>query len=528
MKPFGKTGAIITALCAFYLLAVWLPAADWPTFGHDPQRSGWAYGESTLTPQNVAQLKLLWKTQVKNEPRSLTALTTPVVASGVVTPQGIKTLVYVAGSADHLDALDAANGALAWTLDFHTEVLPKQEGMWLCPNGLNATPVIDRNTNAIYAIAVDGRLYGLDLGTGKIKFGPAQFVPAFSKNWSLNLFDGVIYTAISQGCGGAQSGIYSMDIRQPDRPIVRDLFVSPDGGGIWGRGGPVIGKNGRIYVLTGDGGFDPSDGEFASSVLAASLDNLQLEDYYTPNNWKEVTRYDLDMGSASPVWFAYRNYDLLAGAGKEAVLYLMNADALGDRDHQTPLQTLHLANDEKAFQGKGVWGGLSAWRDDQDQTWIYVPVWGPLSKDAPAFPLSNGSNPHGCVMAFKVALDPSSKKPILQPVWVSGDFNLPEPVVIANGVVLALSTGENPMQTTSSGVIVNDTNLRLLTDAERRQNTKNAVLYAMDAKTGKTLYSSGDAMPSWVHFSGLAVADGRIYVVDHNSRVYCFGLEQKN
>ncbi|HEY6292550.1 MAG TPA: PQQ-binding-like beta-propeller repeat protein [Terriglobia bacterium] len=527
MKPAAKASAIAIALTVLLLFPTSLHAADWPTFGHDPQRSGWAFEETKLTLQNAGDLELKWKAQAKNEPRSLTALTAPVVASGVVTTHGTKTLVYVAGSGDHLFAFDAANGSLVWNTDFDTHVLPKDEGMWLCPNGINATPVIDRSTNTLYAVAVDGRLYGVDLGTGSVKFGPVQFVPAFSKNWSLNLFDGVIYTAISQGCGGAQSGIYSIELGNPNRPAVHDLFVAHDGGGIWGRGGPVIGKNGRIYASTGDGDFVPWKGDFANSVVAASLDDLKLRDYYTPTNWQDVSRYDLDMGSASPVWLAHRNYNLLVAAGKEAVVYLMDADLLGDKDHQTPLFTVHLANDEKAFQGKGVWGGFSAWRDLQDETWVYVPIWGPVSKDAPSFPQTNEPAPHGCVMAFKVGLDPSSKKPVLEPAWISGDLNLPEPVVIANGVVYALATGENPMQTVQSGVIVNSPHLTLLTDAQRRLNTKNAVLYALDAKTGKTLYSSGDAISTWTHFSGLAVADGRIYAVDHDSRLYCFGLKEK-
>ena len=528
MKAAWKTVAFVMLACAFSLPARRRYAADWPTFGHDPQRSGWAFEESKLTPEDVSQLELKWKTQVKNEPKSLTALTAPVVASDVVTTSGIKTLVYVAGSGDHLYALDAATGNQVWKIDFDSHVLPKDAGMWLCPNGINATPVIDRSTNSIYAVAVDGRLYGLDLGTGQVKFGPAQFVPAFSKNWSLNLFDGFIYTTISQGCGGAQSGFYAIDIRDPHRPMVRDLYISSGGGGIWGRGGPTIGNNGKIYAATGDGDFQPWNGEFSNSVLAASLRDLKLLDYYTPTNWKEVSRYDLDMGSGSAVWFAYENYNLLAVAGKEAVLYFLDADSLGDKDHQTPLYTLHLANDEKAFEGKGVWGAPSAWRDLDQQTWLYVPIWGPVSKDAPSFPQTNGPVPHGSVMAFKVVRDPSTQKPILQPAWISGDFNLPEPVVIANGVVFGLSTGENPMQVTQGAVIVNlPPGFKLLTDAQRRLDTKNAVLYALDAKTGKTLYESGNAIPDWVHFSGLAVADGQIYAVDHESRVYCFGLKEE-
>ncbi len=34
-------------------------------------------------------------------------------------------------------------------------------------------------------------------------------------------------------------------------------------------------------------------------------------------------------------------------------------------------------------------------------------------------------------------------------------------------------------------------------------------------------------MDTWVHFSGLAVANGNIYAVDYNSQIYCFGLKNK-
>ena len=66
-----------------------------------------------------------------------------------------------------------------------------------------------------------------------------------------------------------------------------------------------------------------------------------------------------------------------------------------------------------------------------------------------------------------------------------------------------------------------------MTDTERSQNTGHGILYALDARTGKVLYQSGDAMKEWVHFSGLAVANGRVYAVDHDSQVYCFGLKKK-
>ena len=39
-----------------------------------------------------------------------------------------------------------------------------------------------------------------------------------------------------------------------------------------------------------------------------------------------------------------------------------------------------------------------------------------------------------------------------------------------------------------------------------------AVLYALEAQTGKELWSSGTQIATWNHFTGLAVANGRVYI----------------
>ena len=313
----------------FLLLGATGSGADWPTFGHDPQRSGWAIQEDSLNVKNVSGLKLLWKAQVKNEPRSLAALTAPVVADAVTTPKGVRNLVYVAGSSDNINAIDAGTGELIWSRRFESHVLPKDEGMWLCPNNLNATPTIDKDRGLIYIIAADGKFYGLDLGTGQTRTGPVQFVPPYSKDWSLNLSNDIVYTATSQGCGGARSGIYSMDIRHPNRPVIHDLLVAKNGAGIWGRAGVAIGADGRIYASTGDGEFNPSDGEYGSSLITVRPEDLEVIDYYSPLNFQQVTKYDLDIASASVIWIPYHNDRLVAGGGKEGAIYMLDADSLG-------------------------------------------------------------------------------------------------------------------------------------------------------------------------------------------------------
>ena len=500
--------------------------ADWPTFGHDPQRSGWAFEETTLNHENVAGLGLRWKVKLKNEPRSLVSLMAPVVAVGVGTEHGTRTVVYVAGSSNTFFALDAEKGNLIWSQTFESQMVPKEKGFWLCPNALNATPTIDRARNIVFSIADDGRLYGLDLGTGTVRFGPIQFLPPFSKNWSLNLLDDNVYASVSGTCNGSSPGLYAMDIRDPNQPVIRELLLARNGAGIWGRGGPVIGKNKRVYGATADGDFNPSAGNYADSFIAATVPDLRLVDYYTPFNWSHIQEYDLDLASSSPVYFAYKNYNLLAGGGKQGYLYLLDADSLGNKDHQTPLfVTPRLANDQETYEANGIWGALSVWRDSDDQTWLYVPLWGRLSKEAPAFSRTNGPVVHGSVAAFRVKSSDTSGKPVLEPVWLSGDLDLPEPVVIANGVVFVLSNGENARQTHEGGIITQK--WTLLSDAEKLQNTRTAVLYALDAKTGKVLYQSGDAMQGWVHFSGLALSRGQIFAVDHDSWVYCFGLKSR-
>jgi len=186
-------------------------AADWTTFGHDAQRSGWAMEETTINRDNAATMVLKWKTKVPNESYSLSALTAPVVASGVSTAKGVRTVVYVAGISGTVFALDSETGEQLWTRTIKYRIQPGKggyQGTFLCPDGITATPVIDKTTQIVYLIAADGALYGLDLGSGAVRYGPVQFVASYAKAWSLSLVDGVIYTTLSQGCGAGLSGFY--------------------------------------------------------------------------------------------------------------------------------------------------------------------------------------------------------------------------------------------------------------------------------------------------------------------------------
>jgi outer membrane protein assembly factor BamB len=508
-------------LFVFAVLCSAARAGDWPTSAGDPQRTGFAAKEETISRDNVKSLTVLWKYSTGSQPRELTSLHGPVAVERVFTPRGVRDIVVVAGGSDQIWAINAESGALLWKKAFQAEAVPKQKPNWLCANALNATPVIQkagvgRAGHLVFAISADGRLHTLNLMDGEETAPAVQFVPPFSKNWSLSLVNDVLYTATSQGCNGAKSGVYAMDLKDEKRPI-RFWMAATAGGGIWGRAGLAIDPKGLVYGETGDGPYDAAAGKLTDSIFALSPRDLAVKDYYTPANREYITRKDLDMGNITPVVFPYQNRTLVAGSGKEGVLYLLDAKSLGGDSHRKPLFRSPLyTNEDVDFAGRGFWGAFASFEDTKGTRWLYAPAWGPLHSKAPAFPLTNGAAPNGSIMAFKVETKDGS--PVLSPGWISRDLDVPEPPIIANGIVFVLSSGENVRQLDASG--------RLLTSKERIDGKHgNAVLYALDAETGKELYNSGNSISSFTHFGSIAISGGKIFVSAFDGTVYAFGLK---
>ena len=304
--------------------------------------------------------------------------------------------------------------------------------------------VVDPEKSRLFVVATDGRLHTLDLSDGHAVIPPAQFVPAFSKMWSLNYVGGVLYTSISQGCNHAASGVAALDPDAPGRPVTR-FFSAVSGAGVWGRGGVAVGFDGFIYGATGDAPFDPAAGEFGDTVFRLEPRTLQLAGYYTPSTWQYITRRDLDMGTSTPVVFRWKNHVLTAVGGKEGAIYVTDASQMSGPTTKRPrISPRVIPMLRRHFQGAGIWGLMTAWHDGAGATWLYVPSWGEPTKDA-RFPTSYGPVTNGSIMAFKVEAG-AEGKPALQPAWMSSDIAVPEPAVLAGGVLFVLGTGENTQQ----------------------------------------------------------------------------------
>ena len=135
----------------------------------------------------------------------------------------------------------------------------------------------------------------MNLADGKDVVPPQKFIPGGGKPYALNLYNGVIYTATAQGCGGLTNAFYSFDLASR-----RASAFIPAGGGLWGRRGAAIDPEGRVFLGTGDAKFDPLNRRLGNGIVAVKLDankQLQLVDYFGAPNANWLWRRDLDVNT---------------------------------------------------------------------------------------------------------------------------------------------------------------------------------------------------------------------------------------
>ena len=511
-----------TVLIAAAAACALLPAADWPTDGGNPQRTGWQQDEKILNKDNVKNLKILWKLQLDNVPSEMHSLFPPLIIGQVPTSAGVKQIAIEAGISDNIYAIDVETGQVLWKKHFNYPPLARRgrPGDPLCPPGQTATPVIGppnpAGARTIYALAGNGDIHSLNVADGEDVAPPFKFGYPNGKSYALNLWHNVIFTTTSQGCAGNPNQMWAVDVTDPKHKV---MTFNPKSGGLWGRTGAAVDSSGTAWAPTGDGRYDPANQVYGNGLIGARVEGgeLKLKDYFEPINWLWLQKRDLDM-QVTPAIFNFKDRELMITGSKECRVYLLDTKSAGGADHQTPLyRTPLLCNEETDFQSAGIWGSMASWEDSKGARWALTPFWGPVH---PAFkaPLSYGPVTHGAVVAFKV--EETGGKFRLNPAWMSRDMNQAEPPVIANGVVYSYGSGENTRQAYVDRGLADYSPLRI-------KASGHAVFYALDAQTGKELYSSGDQIKSFAHFSGLSIANGRVYLATYDSILYCFGLPDR-
>lgn len=509
------------------LSAVWLFgaaafAADWATDGGDTKRTNWQRDETSITLANVKDLKLLWKIQLDNKPRQMHSLLEPLVIGRVKTSSGPKQLVIQAGVSDNVYAIDADKGDILWKRHFESTFQEPPGGRGpsvLCPGGMTANVTIGPGDAPekyiIYAASWDGRLHQLNAADGEYIAPPAKFMPPNGKPYAMSLWKNVIYTHSAQGCGGNPNMAYAYDLATN-----KVGSWGPAGGGMWGRSGPAIGETGTMYTGTGDGRWNPENGLYGNGIIGVKQNPetkaLDLVDYYGPSNAEWLFKRDLDM-QVTPAIFDFKGREYMVSASKECRVYLMDTEAIGGDDHRTPAyRTPLICNEIVDFAEAGIWGSMATWEDSKGTRWVLAPFWGPKHSAFKA-PIEHGAVKKGAVAAFRMESKNGGVQ--LTPAWISRDMNQAEPPLIANGMIFAYGSGANTAQAFP------DVGLDFRMERRLPKST-HAALYALDAQTGKELWSSGKQITSWSHWSGIALANGSVYINAYDGTLYRFGLQK--
>jgi hypothetical protein len=470
------------------------PAGDWLTYGHDPQRSGNAAGETAITTANVGTLGLQWSAGVDGK---ITAQ--PLFVSAATVLGQTHDVIVAATASNTLYALEAGTGTPLWTRHFAS---PNGAGAIPGGFGIAGTPVIDPTTNRIYAVTDDGLLRTVSLADGTDAAASLAVVTADTTTnfvWGgLNLVGGSLYLVTASD--GNDSNPWWGRILQISlsggAPVVSGLFkvvpsvVAPNGGGgIWGYGGASVDPaTGRVFVATGADSLPWGSGvpegytPYAGRMVALAA-NLGYSATTAPlgaplGSWEPPHPpcrgspgvCDMDFG-ATPIVFQPTGCPLLVAAvNKDGHLYVLRANDLAASG--APLQAIAL-NDP--FDGPGA-GGLTG-----------IPAFWPGGNML--FVTAGGPGINGIkagVVGLTVSPAPSCT---LSPTWsVSLAAALdqpPSPPTVANGIVFV-----------GSGL--------------------NGAVHAFDAVTGTELWNSGTAIAGGATFGAPSVAAGTLFVASWN------------
>jgi hypothetical protein len=346
----------------------------------DAQRTGQNQQEYALTPASVSASTFgkLFGCTVDAE-----LYAQPLYVANLAIAGGTHNTVFVATMNDSVYAFDADTSPCTqrWKvslLNGGTPVSPADTGETGDINtkiGVLSTPVIDPASKTLYAVSKTNeatgyhqRLHALSLVDGSEKFGgPADITSALTVAGSGDTGDAGV------GCTASAGRVPFCPLRQNQRPALLLLNgvvyiasashgdntpyhgwvigynasnlaqapvlfnTTPNGGlgGIWQSGtGPAADSLGNIYVITGNGSFDPAQSNYGDTFIKLSTaSGLSVADSFTPADQMSLDQNDWDLGSGGPLVLpdsagSAAHPHLLVAGDKEGILYLVDRDAM--------------------------------------------------------------------------------------------------------------------------------------------------------------------------------------------------------
>jgi hypothetical protein len=343
------------ALALSLLLSPLLSGSDGPasrarvsvlTQHNNTARTGANLHEVTLNPSNVnvKQFGMLFRRVVDDQ-----VYGQPLYVANVQLRGGTHDLVFVTtvnNSVYAFDANDANASEPFWHVNFGTP--PNvYDGKFGCTDmngnmGIIGTPVIDAETDTLYVVAATRvgndfaqRLHALDITTGAdreaspVTITAPGFTPLMeSQRPGLLLSRGKVYIGYASHCDKEpyHGFLISYDAKSLEQTGVFNASPQGQAASIWQFGqAPATDTQGNIYFVTGNGSWNGGS-DFSESFLKLAP-NLEVLDWFTPTDHAHLDAIDADLDCSGAMMVPGTN--LVMDAGKQGVLYLVDADHMG-------------------------------------------------------------------------------------------------------------------------------------------------------------------------------------------------------
>ena len=513
MRKYFSTA--VPGLCLVLTLQTSLAqrgGADWLTAGFDAQRSNWVRNDAKISLETLSKpgFDLVWKVKLGGAPRQLNSITPPALLDFYISHRGFRTLGFFGTSSNRVAAVDTDLGRLEW----EKQVAPPatEAGSLTCPGGM--TSAVSRPAGlALPPVPTGARGGGRSAPKGSVgepfkgavnlkpfPTSPPPPPPAPPKTGGPRVFSPfephpeLVLSLASDG------KLHSHYVSNGEEPSPAISFLPPNAHAIG-----LIVVNDVAYAATTN-----KCGGVENGIWAVDLKTAKVTTWKTTSNIagtagpafspdgtvyaaagnelvalspavlepRAIFKSDAGEFTSSPVVFEFQGKNLVAVRNSKGRIQVFDAATL-----KSPLA----ASDESA----GEAGTLASWQDPAGVRWLL----GPFNNSIAAWKLSGKDG----AMTMERA-------------WTSREFVSPLPPILVNAVVFALSSGEH--RPTDSKV----------TASQRARRSTPAVLYALDAQTGKELWNSGKTITSFVHSGGLAAGGSRVYVGAYDGTQYAFGF----
>jgi hypothetical protein len=557
------TTFVITVALAASLHAQGRGGAEWTTSAFDAQRTGWVRNDPRISAQTMVKpgefgaFKFLWKLKLELDPKAATALTPPVLLDRIIGFRGFKSIAFVATQSETVHAVDYDFGTTLWKyhINYNASPPPVTVGTAECPAGLTAAP----SRPTAFALPTAGGRGGGGGGGGAQSGGgvgePGRgSITLATAGRGRGGQPGAPPGAAPGTPGAAPGSAAAAAGNQPGGlPGGARQGAPGGGGGGGGRGGGfqpggdaayVVGSDGFLHALNVQNGWDsmtpalfiPSNTR-ATGLIVATGDAGAVA--YAATTHRCGSQPDavwaMDLADALKPVTAFKVGDAtIAGAagpsiGHDGTVYV--ATAAGTAAESGSLFALEPKTLKQKGAARIAGAGFSSsplvfiWKDKDavlvaggGKIYVFDPAslaGGPVATSAAFFSggtadfeagsLASWTDAAGVrwvaaaaprgIVTFK--LTEQGGRPAFQAGWTFSDIASPLPPLVVNGVLFAASTGTRAVP---------------------------GVLYALDAATGKPLWTSGRAITSTIR-GGLTAGAGTVFVPGSDSTLYAFGFE---